>query len=56
MKAAFDAHEICASTNELSEYVSDPHSICSVLKCYLRELPEPLLTRELHTEWVRVAR
>ncbi|KHN79438.1 Rho GTPase-activating protein 44 [Toxocara canis] len=56
MKAAFDAHQICGATNELSEYVSDPHSICSVLKCYLRELPEPLMTHELHSEWVHVAR
>lgn len=56
MKAAFDAHQMCGTSNELSEYVNDPHSICSVLKSYLRELPEPLMTHELHSEWVQVAR
>uniref|UniRef100_A0A914S364 Rho-GAP domain-containing protein n=1 Tax=Parascaris equorum TaxID=6256 RepID=A0A914S364_PAREQ len=29
MKAAFDAHQMCGTSNELSEYINDPHSICS---------------------------
>lgn len=55
LKAAFDAHQIDSSSVELSEYVNDPHSICSVLKCYFRELPEPLMTRALHAEWKQIA-
>ncbi|KAK0397208.1 hypothetical protein QR680_002033 [Steinernema hermaphroditum] len=52
LKAAFDAHELTG----LDDYTNDPHSICSVLKCYLRELPEPLMTNELHSAWVATAR
>ncbi|VDN07731.1 unnamed protein product [Thelazia callipaeda] len=55
-KAAFDAHQINNSSLEITEYISDPHSVCSVLKCYLRELPEPLMTHSLHSEWVKIAK
>ncbi|RCN46190.1 RhoGAP domain protein [Ancylostoma caninum] len=37
-------------------YYLDPHSVCSVLKSYLRELPDPLLTHRLHNEWVNAAK
>uniref|UniRef100_A0A915PGC6 Rho-GAP domain-containing protein n=1 Tax=Setaria digitata TaxID=48799 RepID=A0A915PGC6_9BILA len=56
LKAAFDAHQINNSSMEIAEYISDPHSVCSVLKCYLRELPEPLMTHVLHSEWVVIAK
>ncbi|GJN91954.1 hypothetical protein Rhopal_004982-T1 [Rhodotorula paludigena] len=32
----------------------DPHAIAGLLKQYLRELPDHLLTRELHNEFLRV--
>ncbi|KAM3725789.1 Rho GTPase-activating protein [Dirofilaria immitis] len=56
LKAAFDAHQINNSSSEIAEYINDPHSVCSVLKCYLRELPEPLMTHALHSEWVIIAK
>lgn len=56
LKAAFDAHQINNDSLEIAEYINDPHSVCSVLKCYLRELPEPLMTHALHSEWVIIAK
>ncbi|EJW85782.1 RhoGAP domain-containing protein [Wuchereria bancrofti] len=56
LKAAFDAHQINNSSLEIAEYINDPHSVCSVLKCYLRELPEPLMTHTLHSDWVFIAK
>ncbi|VDK88468.1 unnamed protein product [Litomosoides sigmodontis] len=56
LKAAFDAHQINNDSLEIAEYINDPHSVCSVLKCYLRELPEPLMTHALHSEWVVIAK
>ncbi|VDP59702.1 unnamed protein product [Heligmosomoides polygyrus] len=53
MKSAFDAGQI---DNDEHAYSLDPHSICSVLKSYLRELPDPLLTHRLHNDWVNAAR
>ncbi|VDO17025.1 unnamed protein product [Brugia timori] len=41
---------------EIAEYINDPHSVCSVLKCYLRELPEPLMTHNLHSDWIFIAK
>lgn len=32
----------------------DPHAVAGLLKQYLRELPDHLLTRELHNEFLRV--
>ena len=34
---------------------ADPHTIASLLKMYLRELPEPLLTYDFFNEWMRAA-
>ncbi|CAG9535479.1 unnamed protein product [Cercopithifilaria johnstoni] len=56
LKAAFDAHQINNGSLEIAEYINDPHSVCSVLKSYLRELPEPLMTHTLHSEWVIIAK
>ncbi|KAJ1358227.1 hypothetical protein KIN20_016596 [Parelaphostrongylus tenuis] len=53
MKAAFDAGQI--DTDERAYYL-DPHSVCSVLKSYLRELPDPLLTHRLHNDWVNASK
>ena len=32
----------------------DPHAVASLLKLYLRELPQPVLTRELHLQFISV--
>ncbi|CAG0883029.1 unnamed protein product [Cyprideis torosa] len=40
----------------LSEEYRDPHLLAGVLKAYLRDLPEPLLTYNLYGKWVEVAR
>ena len=34
----------------------DIHAVAGTLKQYLRELPDPLLTQELHSEWVACSR
>ncbi|XP_077481699.1 bargin isoform X2 [Stigmatopora argus] len=33
----------------------DPHAVAGALKCYLRELPEPLMTFELYQDWFKAA-
>ncbi|KAM4624138.1 bargin isoform 2-T2 [Polymixia lowei] len=38
-----------------SEFHTDPHAVAGALKCYLRELPEPLMTFELYSDWFKAA-
>ncbi|XP_061912183.1 SH3 domain-binding protein 1 [Entelurus aequoreus] len=38
-----------------SEFKMDPHAVAGALKCYLRELPEPLMTFELYDDWFKAA-
>ncbi|XP_056153249.1 SH3 domain-binding protein 1 [Lampris incognitus] len=38
-----------------SEFDTEPHAVAGSLKCYLRELPEPLMTFELYGDWVEAA-
>ncbi|XP_068439063.1 SH3 domain-binding protein 1 [Clinocottus analis] len=40
---------------DYSEFSMDPHAVAGALKSYLRELPEPLLTFELYTDWFKAA-
>lgn len=47
LKASFDA-----GLADLSEYEYDVHAVTGALKQYLRELPEPLMTFELHHAWI----
>ncbi|KAM6963698.1 SH3 domain-binding protein 1 [Tautogolabrus adspersus] len=42
-------------TVDHSEFSMDPHAVAGALKCYLRELPEPLLTSELYNDWFKAA-
>ncbi|XP_061612048.1 SH3 domain-binding protein 1 isoform X1 [Phyllopteryx taeniolatus] len=42
-------------TVDHSEFRMDPHAVAGALKCYLRELPEPLLTFELYKDWFKAA-
>ncbi|CAL8302399.1 unnamed protein product [Lota lota] len=42
-------------TVDYDEFSKDPHAVAGALKCYLRELPEPLMTFELYTDWFKAA-
>ncbi|KAF2897952.1 hypothetical protein ILUMI_08227 [Ignelater luminosus] len=53
LKLAIDSG--CFSLPLLPEYL-DVHVLASTLKCYLRELPEPLLTYTLYNEWMDAMR
>ncbi|XP_057311102.1 rho GTPase-activating protein 44-like isoform X2 [Hydractinia symbiolongicarpus] len=47
LKAAFDAGVV-----EMEDFTNEVHAVTGVLKLYLRELPDPLLTFELFEEWI----
>ncbi|XP_028395604.1 rho GTPase-activating protein 44-like isoform X2 [Dendronephthya gigantea] len=47
LKASFDA-----GLADLSGEEYDVHAVTGALKQYLRELPEPLMTFELHHDWI----
>jgi len=51
LKAAFDAGIV-----DMEDFVNEIHAVTGVLKLYLRELPEPLLTFELYDEWIESSR
>ncbi|XP_022911194.1 rho GTPase-activating protein 92B-like [Onthophagus taurus] len=53
MKLSIDSG--CFSCPLLPEY-RDAHVIASILKMYLRELPEPLLTSMLYSDWMHAVR
>ncbi|KAF7649457.1 hypothetical protein LDENG_00141050 [Lucifuga dentata] len=42
-------------TVDYSEFNVDPHAVAGALKCYLRELPEPLMTFDLYNDWFKAA-
>uniref|UniRef100_A0A3P9HC02 SH3-domain binding protein 1 n=1 Tax=Oryzias latipes TaxID=8090 RepID=A0A3P9HC02_ORYLA len=42
-------------TVDHSEFRMDPHAVAGALKCYLRELPEPLMTFDLYNDWFKAA-
>uniref|UniRef100_A0A3Q2XTJ0 SH3-domain binding protein 1 n=1 Tax=Hippocampus comes TaxID=109280 RepID=A0A3Q2XTJ0_HIPCM len=42
-------------TVDHGEFSMDPHAVAGALKCYLRELPEPLMTFELYNDWFKAA-
>lgn len=48
LRACFDAQAV-----DMEEFVTDPHTVAGVLKQYLRELPEPMLTFDLHPDFMR---
>ncbi|EJW73827.1 hypothetical protein WUBG_15266, partial [Wuchereria bancrofti] len=43
------------SDNEVDLSSYHPMNIASVIKLFLRKLPEPLLTHELYDEWIAFA-
>lgn len=51
LKSALDAGII-----SIDEFSRDPHTVCTLLKLYLRDLPEPLLTFALYNEWIEAAK
>ncbi|OQV18809.1 Rho GTPase-activating protein 44 [Hypsibius exemplaris] len=56
-KAAFDAQVENENTRQyevldLLSYHMDHHAVASTLKCYLRELQEPLTTAALYDDWM----
>ncbi|XP_076242658.1 rho GTPase-activating protein 44 isoform X2 [Calliopsis andreniformis] len=53
IKLSLDA--CCLTLPTALEY-KDPHVIAGALKSYLRELPEPLLTYKLYSEWMAAAK
>jgi hypothetical protein len=54
LKAAFDAGFM--NLEGLVSEFCDAHVIANALKCYLRELPRPLLTFALYDDWVNAIR
>ncbi|XP_068235137.1 SH3 domain-binding protein 1-like isoform X1 [Palaemon carinicauda] len=59
LKGAFDANLVTYETLALADEHDrdyDVHVVAGALKCYLRELPEPLLTHVLHDQWLEAVR
>lgn len=54
-KASFDA-QVENEVSELMSYHLDHHAVASTLKCYLRELREPLTTTALYEDWMDAVR
>ncbi|XP_076445291.1 rho GTPase-activating protein 44-like isoform X2 [Babylonia areolata] len=48
LRACFDAHAV-----DMEEFATDPHTVAGVMKQYLRELPEPMLTFALHSDFMQ---
>lgn len=55
LKNAFDAGLVTSERLAAAEEY-DAHVVAGALKCYLRELPEPLLTHMLHGDWLEAVR
>ena len=53
LKLGFDAGCL---THETILHLRDPHVVGGVLKSYLRELPEPLMTHSLYLDWMSTLR
>lgn len=56
IKAIFDNDATCLDFRRPEDFFNDVNSAASVLKQYLRELPEPLLTNALYHEFLDAAR
>ncbi|ODN04621.1 Rho GTPase-activating protein 44 [Orchesella cincta] len=54
LKSAFDAGIL--DLDGLLREFGDPHVMANALKCYLRELPVPLLTADLYDDWMNAIR
>ncbi|KAJ6658998.1 hypothetical protein lerEdw1_019635 [Lerista edwardsae] len=47
---------LASGSSTLEQFYADPHAVAGALKCYLRELPQPLMTFELYDDWLKAAR
>lgn len=52
LKAEFEAGLACPAS---LEEISDHHLLATIIKSYLRDLPEPLLGAELYEEWLEAS-
>ncbi|XP_053262557.1 SH3 domain-binding protein 1 [Podarcis raffonei] len=48
-------YSLACGSGALGEFYADPHAVAGALKCYLRELPQPLMTFELYDDWLKTA-
>lgn len=48
-----EAFERCSGDQSVDLEHVHPMNLASVVKLYLRKLPEPLMTYELYNEWIR---
>ncbi|XP_066490563.1 SH3 domain-binding protein 1 [Tiliqua scincoides] len=48
-------YSLASGSSTLEEFYADPHAVAGALKCYLRELPQPLMTFELYDDWLKAA-
>ncbi|XP_053112216.1 SH3 domain-binding protein 1 [Hemicordylus capensis] len=48
-------YSLACNSGTLEEFSGDPHAVAGALKCYLRELPQPLMTFELYEDWLKAA-
>ncbi|XP_060135417.1 SH3 domain-binding protein 1 [Zootoca vivipara] len=48
-------YSLACGSGGLDEFYADPHAVAGALKCYLRELPQPLMTFELYDDWLKAA-
>lgn len=55
IKRLFDTNSENVDLLHPTSNVNDIHSVASALKLYFRELPDPLLTRELHADFIKAA-
>ncbi|KAA8899772.1 Rho GTPase activation protein [Sphaerosporella brunnea] len=56
IKALFNNDASCINFRRPEDFLHDVHSVASVLKQFLRDLPEPLLTNELYHEFIAASK
>lgn len=56
LKRLFDFEPDLIDFRTPAGFFGDIHAVAGILKQYLRELPEPLLTREYYKDFIQVAR
>jgi len=56
LKQLFDFEPDQVDFRTPAGFFGDIHAVAGVLKLYLRELPEPLLTKAYYADFMRVAR
>lgn len=57
-KQTLQENRLCSMFQDTEALTKTSHFLCTdagALKCYLRELPEPLMTFELYSDWFKAA-